>query len=175
MDRIIEFLSSKGLMPETIVAVISMLPVFELRGGIPVGILAFKMGMLHTAVYSILGNLIPLPFILEFFKPVSEFFERTNRGNNFIAYLRRRAASRSKIVEKWGYIGLMLFVAIPLPGSGLWTGSLIAFFLNMSPKKAFVYIVFGVLIAAIAVLLLTYLIKIGIIQNTGIFVKKVGV
>ncbi|MCD6578404.1 small multi-drug export protein, partial [bacterium] len=124
---------------------------------------------------SIISNIIIIPPILLLLKPVNKWLEGFEHGNNFIEKLRKRTLSKSKLVQKLEYLGLMLFVAIPLPGSGAWTGALIAFFLKMSLKKSLLYIIFGVIVAGVLVTLLTYLFYNGIIKNTGIFIKNVGV
>ncbi len=175
MHSIIHFLQSIGLSKEIIVAIISMMPIFELRGGIPLGVFFFKMNILSTAIISITANILVIPPILWLLKPVNKWLESFEQGNNIIEKLRKRAIAKSKIVQKLEFFGLMLFVAMPLPGSGAWTGALIAFFLKMSLKKSLLYIILGVIIAGILVTFLTYLFNIGIIKSTGIFIKKVGV
>lgn len=175
MDKIIHFLSSIGLSKELIVAIISMMPIFELRGGIPLGVFLFKMNILTVGIISVISNILIIPPILWVLKPINNWLEGFEHGNNIIEKLRKRALAKSKLVKKLEFWGLMLFVAIPLPGSGAWTGALIAFFLKMSLKRSLLYIILGVIIAGILVTFLTYLFNIGIIKNTGIFIKSVGV
>jgi uncharacterized membrane protein len=175
MEKIIHFLSSHGFSREMIVAIISVLPIFELRGGIPVAHFAFNFSILKSFYISVISNsliVVPLVYLLS---PINKWLENLKNGNNIIEKLRRHALKKSKLVDELEFIGLMLFVSIPLPGSGAWTGALIAFFLKLSRGKSIIFILLGVLIAGILVSLLTYLLDIGIIKNTGIFLKKVGV
>jgi len=104
---------------------ISLLPVIELRGSIPVG---YYQGLpwYTNMITSIIGNLLPVPFILLFVVKVFEFMKKRNIMVGFIEKIEKRAMSRSDSIANKEFIGLMLFVAIPLPGTGAWTGALIA-------------------------------------------------
>ena len=126
---------------------ISLLPVIELRGSIPVG---YYQGLpwYTNMITSIIGNLLPVPFILLFVVKVFEFMKKRNIMVGFIEKIEKRAMSRSDSIANKEFIGLMLFVAIPLPGTGAWTGALIAALLQFNRKKSFMYICIGVLIAA---------------------------
>ncbi|MCK4643278.1 small multi-drug export protein [bacterium] len=175
MQPIVDYLASIGLSGEAIVILVSMLPIFELRGGIPLGVFLFKFGIIKTVLLSLTGNLaVILPVVL-LLDPVSKWIEGINGGNNILEKLRQKALTKSALVQKLEFVGLMLFVSIPLPGSGAWTGALIYFFLKLDKKKSIVFIALGVFIASIAVGLLTYLIDIGIIKNAGLFLKEIGV
>ena len=134
---------------------ISLLPVIELRGSIPVG---YYQGLpwYTNMITSIIGNLLPVPFILLFVVKVFEFMKKRNIMVGFIEKIEKRAMSRSDSIANKEFIGLMLFVAIPLPGTGAWTGALIAALLQFNRKKAFMYICIGVLIAASLVTLGVY-------------------
>ena len=130
---------------------ISLLPVIELRGSIPVG---YYQGLpwYTNMITSIIGNLLPVPFILLFVVKVFEFMKKRNIMVGFIEKIEKRAMSRSDSIANKEFIGLMLFVAIPLPG----TGALIAALLQFNRKKSFMYICIGVLIAASLVTLGVY-------------------
>ena len=134
---------------------ISLLPVIELRGSIPVG---YYQGLpwYTNMTTSIIGNLLPVPFILLFVVKVFEFMKKRNIMVGFIEKIEKRAMSRSDSIANKEFIGLMLFVAIPLPGTGAWTGALIAALLQFNRKKSFMYICIGVLIAASLVTLGVY-------------------
>ena len=134
---------------------ISLLPVIELRGSIPVG---YYQGLpwYTNMITSIIGNLLPVPFILLFVVKVFEFMKKRNIMVNIIEKIEKRAMSRSESIANKEFLGLMLFVAIPFPGTGAWTGALIAALLQFDRKKSFVYIFIGVLIAASLVTLGVY-------------------
>ena len=134
---------------------ISLFPVIELRGSIPVG---YYQGLpwYTNMITSIIGNLLPVPFILLFVVKVFEFMKKRNIMVGFIEKIEKRAMSRSDSIANKEFIGLMLFVAIPLPGTGAWTGALIAALLQFNRKKSFMYICIGVLIAASLVTLGVY-------------------
>ena len=134
---------------------ISLLRVIELRGSIPIG---YYQGLpwYTNMITSIIGNILPVPFILLFVVKVFEFMKKRNIMVNIIEKIEKRAMSRSDSIANKEFIGLMLFVAIPLPGTGAWTGALIAALLQFNRKKSFVYIFIGVLIAASLVTLGVY-------------------
>lgn len=134
---------------------ISMLPVIELRGSIPVG---FSQGLpwYTNMITSIIGNMLPVSFILLFVVKVFEFMKKHNIMVKFIEKLEKRALSRSESVANKEFLGLMLFVAIPFPGTGAWTGALIAALLKLNPKKSFFTILLGVVLAAAVVTLGVY-------------------
>ena len=126
---------------------ISMLPVVELRGAIPVGA-AIGLPWYLNMIVSIVGNLLPVPFILLFSVKAFEFMKKHNILVKFIEKIENRAKKRSEGLATGEFIGLMLFVAIPFPGTGAWTGALIAALLQCDRKRSFIYITLGVLIAA---------------------------
>ena len=134
---------------------ISLLPVIELMGSIPIG---YYQGLpwYTNMITSIIGNILPVPFILLFVVKVFEFMKKRNIMVNVIEKIEKRAMSRSESIANKEFLGLMLFVAIPFPGTGAWTGALIAALLQFDRKKSFVYIFIGVLIAASLVTLGVY-------------------
>lgn len=135
---------------------ISMVPVIELRGAIPIGVGAGLDLPLAIAV-SIIGNLVPVPFIIIFIKKIFAWM-RTNikKLDGLVTRLEKRAESKSETVQKYAFWGLFILVAIPLPGTGAWTGALVAAMLEMPLKKAFPAIALGVLGAAAIVAFVTY-------------------
>lgn len=132
-----------------------MVPVIELRGAVPI---AYARGInIWVAVaVSILGNLVPVPFIIVFIRKIFAFIRRhMPKLDGLVTKLERRAESKGDTVQKYAFWGLFLFVAIPLPGTGAWTGALIAAMLDMRLKKAFPSIALGVLCAGIVVAFIT--------------------
>ena len=135
--------------------IISMLPVVELRGSIPVG---YSLGLpwYTNMIVSVIGNMIPVPIILLFIVKIFEIMKKKNILKNLVEKLENRAINRSESVTKSEFIGLMLFVAIPFPGTGAWTGALIAAMLKMNRRDAFISIFLGVTIAGTIITLGTY-------------------
>ena len=135
---------------------ISMIPVVELRGGLPYGI-ALGLEYPLALMAALLGNMIPVPFIIVYIKRIFAWMRRTMpRMDSLITRLENRANGKQEIVEKYGHWGLLLFVAIPLPGTGAWTGSLVAALLNIRTAKAVPVILIGICIAAAIMTLVTY-------------------
>lgn len=127
---------------------ISMLPVVELRLGLPYGI-AIGLRYPLALISAVVGNLLPVPFIIMFIKNVLAFLRnKFARLDGLITKIEDRAHLKSEVVTKYGPVGLCLLVAIPLPGTGAWTGALVAALMGMRMRKAMPSIVIGVLIAA---------------------------
>ena len=140
----------------TLTVLVSMIPVVELRGGIPFGVAA-GLPVWAAFLAAVLGNLIPVPFIIVYIRRIFQWMrEKMPRLNNLVDKLERKAHLKGQRVTKYKYLGLMLFVAIPLPGTGAWTGSLAAAFLDMPLRKAIPSVVVGVLAAGMAISILTY-------------------
>lgn len=134
---------------------VSMLPVVELRGGIPFGISAGLSPALAAAA-SILGNLLPVPFLILFTRRVFVWLRRHVPAlEGFISRLERRADAKKDLVQKYKFWGLLVLVAIPLPGTGAWTGALVAAVMDLRLKNALPAICGGVLIAAGIVMAVT--------------------
>ena len=135
---------------------ISMLPVVELRLGLPYGIaLGLDYPLALTA--AVIGNMIPVPFIILFVRPLFKWVRiHIPKLEGFISHLEARAEAKSADVLRYQTWGLLIFVAIPLPGTGAWTGALIAAVLNMRLKRAVPVIFLGVVIAGCIITLLTH-------------------
>jgi uncharacterized membrane protein len=146
VDPLIQWLS---VLPDGfIVIVISMVPIVELRGALPVGYVALNMPLSHAFAYSILGNLIPVPLIFYLLGPIEKLLRKWEKWNRFFNKLYKKTRARaSERIERYKELGLILFVAIPLPVTGAWTGTLIAYLFGLPFKKSFLVIVLGVLIA----------------------------
>lgn len=156
-ERLAEYLVALlggRLSREAVVFIVSLMPILELRGGILAG---FAMGMdfWSTFIISYIGNLLPIPFVLLF---IGWFFDllRGTRLSMIPEFFESRAIKRSESIKKYQYLGLLLFVGIPLPGTGAWTGALIASMLKMDKKKAFATIAVGVLMAGIIMSILSF-------------------
>lgn len=135
---------------------IAMVPVLELRAAIPAGVIA-GMDLPMVLAAAIMGNLLPIPFIIIFIRKIFKWMQsKSQRLANIVAKLEAKADKKKDQVLKYEFWGLMLFVAIPLPGTGAWTGALIAAMLDMQLKRAFPAIAVGVLTAAIIVTAATY-------------------
>jgi uncharacterized membrane protein len=129
--------------------IVSMVPVIELRGAIPIGV-GLGMSPLAALCVSIAGNLIPVPFIILFIRRIFEWMKKkSDRLGRIAEKFEKRAETKKGTIEKYKFWGLLLFVAIPLPGTGAWTGSLIAGMLNMRLEDALPAVIIGVLIAGI--------------------------
>jgi len=139
------------------VFLISAAPIVELRLAIPIAMVTYNMDWYSAFLICFIGNLIPIPFILLFLGPISELLSRIGIFNRIINWVFKRTRQRGGLVEKYGWLGLIMVVAIPLPGTGAWTGSLLAFLFGIRFKPAFLSIVCGVFIAGVIITTLTYL------------------
>ncbi|OUN25453.1 small multidrug export protein [Pseudoflavonifractor sp. An85] len=138
---------------------VSMVPVIELRGGIPFGVAA---GLPVWAAYlaAVIGNLIPVPFIVVYIRRIFMFMrQHMPRLNSLVDKMEQKAHLKSASVLKYQYLGLAIFVAIPLPGTGAWTGALVAAFLDMRLNRAMPSIAGGVLSAGLIISILSYGVK----------------
>ena len=138
---------------------VSMIPVVELRGGIPFGVAAgLPVGAAYLA--AVIGNLLPVPFIVVYIRRIFMFMrQHMPRLNSVVDKMEQKAHLKSAAVLKYQYLGLAIFVAIPLPGTGAWTGALVAAFLDMRLKKAMPSIAGGVLSAGLIISILSYGVK----------------
>ena len=134
---------------------ISMLPIVELRGAIPVGA-AMGLPLWSNYLVSVVGNLLPVPFILLFIRHILAWMKTTKHFSKIALWLEEKAEKNVAKVMKYATFGLFLFVAIPLPGTGAWTGSLVAALLNMRMKYALPSILLGVLAAGVIMSLASY-------------------
>lgn len=137
------------------VFLISMLPIIELRGAIPV---AYALGLSPLASYivAVIGNMIPVPFILLLITPLCNLLKKTRLLAWFPRWLDAKVEKNRHKVERYAFWGLFLFVAIPVPGTGAWTGSLIASFLGFDFKRSLLSVFAGVLTAGVIMTLLSF-------------------
>ena len=159
MSEIVEsfFLDVLGVGKELCVFFCSMLPIIELRGAIPMGF-AFELPWWQTYLLAIIGNILPVPFILLFIKSIINWMlhSRVKFFNRVAAWLNRKVEKRRGQIEKYSFWGVCLFVAIPLPATGAWTGSLVAAMIDMKFWKALLSCTIGVLIAGVIMTLISY-------------------
>ena len=135
---------------ELIAFLISLMPILELRGGLIAAAL-LGLDIVPAFIICIIGNLLPIPFILWFITPIFNKLKKTKHLSKFVNKIEKKALSKKDKIEKAEFWGLFFFVGIPLPGTGGWTGSLIASLINMDKKKAMLAITCGVLLAGLIV------------------------
>ena len=135
--------------------ILSMAPVVEVRGGIPFGA-ATGLDPLSCAAAAILGNMLPVPFIILFIRHIFKWLKKFEFTAKIVNFLETKAYAKGHNIKKYEWIGLWLFVGVPLPGTGAWTGALIAALLNMNFKRSISSIFVGVLTASIIVGAVTY-------------------
>jgi len=136
------------------VALLSALPITELRGAIPLALTIYKMPVFPAYIFAVLGNIVPAIFLLLYLKPFSDFLRRWRLFNMFFEWLfKRTRRNNEEKFEKYGALFLLFFVAIPLPVTGAWTGSVAAFVFGIRFWYAFPTIVGGVMIAGVIVTL----------------------
>ena len=137
------------------IVIVSMIPLIELRGAIPLA-MALKMPLLPSFIISIIGNLIPIPFILLLIKKICEWMKTVKYLSKIPLYLEQKVEKNKEKVTKYAKWGLFIFVAIPLPGTGAWSGALIASFLDFKFKDAMIAITGGVISAGIIMSIFSY-------------------
>ena len=145
----------KGGGKEVAIFIISLLPILELRGGlIAARILGVKF--IKAFIICYIANILPVPFILLFINYLFNKMSKWKPTKKIVDWLSNKTLKKKEQIDKYGYFGLFLFVGIPLPGTGAWTGSLLAILLNLEKKKSFIAIALGVLAAGIIMSLLSY-------------------
>lgn len=140
---------------ELVVFIISLMPILELRGGLIAASL-LDLNPITSYIISIIGNIIPVPFILWFINSILNWMRDSKRFSKIAKWLDGKVEKHKGQIEKYGFWGLILFVGIPLPGTGAWTGCLIASVLEMDRKKAFIAAMIGIFIASIIMMLLSF-------------------
>lgn len=147
MSLFLKYLSVFGL---------SMLPVLELRAAVPWGV-AHGLPLIAVLIVSIIGNMMPVPFIVFFVRPLFAWLKKKSTFlARIVSKLENRAALKHELVVKYELLGLLILVAIPLPGTGAWTGALIAALFNLRLKNAVPVIFLGVTVAGILMSIISY-------------------
>lgn len=158
MESLVELFSStlgQYVSEEVVIFIISMSPILELRGGLLAASL-LKVSITKAIPLCIIGNIIPIPFILLFIKKIFSWMKRFRIFRGLIEKLENRAMSKSGKVKQYEFLGLVLFVGIPIPGTGAWMGSLIAALLDMDIKRAVVAELIGIAMATVIMGFLSY-------------------
>ncbi len=143
----------KSIPPQIATMIIAMLPIAELRVAIPVALAGYKSSIPSAFFWSVLGNSIPAFIILKYIGPISDWLKKKSAGfDKFFAWWFKRTETKfHDSFLKYGSVALVIFVAIPLPMTGAWSGSLAAFLFGIPPRKAFWLILWGIIIAGIIV------------------------
>jgi len=150
-ESIIEFFRSLGINGKLLIPVIAAMPVVELRGAIPFAVWVMKYGVLESLMLSLVGNwLITVPLVF-FFDFLAGRLKKYEFGEKLLEKLYEKGRKRGELVRVYKSLGLFLFVAIPLPGTGAWTGALMAFLFNIRKRYSFLSILAGVTVAGIIV------------------------
>lgn len=163
MEVLVQWFSthlSQFISPEGAVFIISMIPILELRGGLLAASL-LKIPALKAIPICIAGNIIPIPFILLFIRQIFKWLKKTKLFRGLIIKMENRAMGKSDQIKRYEFLGLLLFVGIPLPGTGAWTGSLIASLLEVDIKKSSIAILCGLVMATV----IMYIVSYGIVGN----------
>ena len=135
----------------------AMVPVIELRGAIPYGVAVAGLEIWQAALIAVIGNLLPIPFLVVFTRDVFAWMrKKSERLDRIVVRMEKKADKNKDVVLRYQFWGLMILVAIPLPGTGAWTGALVAALMDLQLKKAMPAIALGVVIAAIIVTWITY-------------------
>ena len=145
-----------SFMPkEVFIFLVSMLPLIELRGGLIIASL-LKVPLVQANIICIIGNIIPIPFILLLITKIFNKLKQTRTFKPMVEKLENKALGKKDQIEKYEFWGLVLFVGIPLPGTGAWTGALIASLLGIRFRKAFPAIILGILLATCIMTIVSY-------------------
>lgn len=145
---------------EILVFIISMLPILELRGGILAAAL-LDMDPIVSYIVCVIGNIIVIPIALYFLEFIFKVLRKIKFFDKIITKIENKCLSKKEQLDKYGYLGLVLFVGIPIPGTGAWTGCFLASLLGMDKKKSFLAAMLGVILASIIMMILSF----GIIKN----------
>jgi len=132
-----------------------MVPLIEQRGAIPVGILGYQMNPWLVAIVSLIGSFIPAPFIYFFFNKIFAWMKTIKLFDKFTNFVEKKVQKGSKKLEKYKEIGLITFVGIPLPTTGLWTGTAVAAFMGLDFKKSMICVFLGGIISAVLIAILS--------------------
>lgn len=149
-----------GINKNILIFIVSLLPIVELRGGL-IAASILHVEFIKAFIICFIGNILPVPFILLLIEKIFEFLKKWNPTKKIVTKLEKKTLSKKEQINKYGYWGLLLFVGIPLPGTGAWTGTLLAVLLKLNKKKSFIFIALGVLLAGIIMSILSY----GILGN----------
>lgn len=146
-----------------LIFVISLMPILELRGGLIAASL-LDIAPLNAFIVCLIANVLIIPFVLFFIEAVLNLLSHIKKLGELITWFKNKTLKKKETIEKYGYLGIMLFVAVPLPGSGAWTGCFLAVLLGLDKKKSFLAALLGVLIAGVIMMIFSYGILKGILN-----------
>ena len=155
IQGLINLFTGLKISPKRVVFLVSMLPLIELRGGLIAASL-LDINIFESVVLCFLGNIIPIPFILWFITPIFEKLKKTKLFAPIVMKLENKALSKREKLEKYEFWGLVLFVGVPIPGTGAWMGSLASVLLGMDKKKSLLAILIGLVMSSIIMLILSF-------------------
>jgi len=160
VDSVISYFEQLSIAPEIIIVLIAIMPIIELRGSIPAGIFLLKLPIWYVFIVSVIANIIIIPIIIYGMGIVEKIITKRTWGEKIMtAFNNHIRKKHTRKIERYKLMALFIFVAIPMPMTGAWTGSFIAYVFGLPPKRAMIYIACGVFTAGILVTLL----------STGIF------
>lgn len=158
MESIVSWFAAtlgQRISAEAVVFIVSLFPILECRGGLLVASI-LKVELWKAIPLAVLGNVLPIPFVLLLLKHLFRFLKHFRCFRPLIEHLERRAENKSAALSNGEFLGLLLFVGIPLPGTGGWTGAMIASLMEMKPGRAMTAIFFGILLATVIMSLVSY-------------------
>lgn len=156
-SRIAQSLRRRGLAPEAVVLLVAMLPIVELRGAIPVGENLLRLPLWKTVSLAIVGNMLPILLVVFLLEQLTVWLGRVPLFRRFFDWLFRRTRARSGVIARYEFWGLVIFVGIPLPMTGAWTGAVASVLMAMPYGRSLLAIFVGVLLAAVVVTMLSLL------------------
>ena len=159
MESLLNFMleALNGLNKDLTVFIVSMVPILELRGGL-IASAILKIPYIRALVLCIVGNMIPIPFILLFINEIFAILKKVKLTKGLVTRIEEKAMGKSESIQRYEFWGLLLFVGIPLPGTGAWTGALVAALLRIKLKKAVPAIFLGILLASAIMSFITYVV-----------------
>lgn len=146
-----------------LIFLLSVMPILELRGGLIAAAL-LNMNPYTSLLVCLIGNILVIPFVLFFFEKVIEFLSKAKFFDKIFTWFKKKTLKHKNVIEKYGYLGILIFVAVPLPGSGAWTGCFLADLLGLNKKKSFFAALLGVVVAAIIMMIVSFGILKGIVN-----------
>lgn len=163
----------ENLIPYAIITFISAVPLIEQRGSIPIGILLYDLNPFMVLITCLLGSLIPSPIILLLFNPIFNWLKKFKSLNWFTNFVEKKLQKNTPQLEKYKEIGLIIFIGIPLPTTGVWTGSAVAAVLGLNMKKSLLCAFLGTLISALILTILSWAAP-TILGSIGINIENLG-
>lgn len=157
MDGLVNYMIElfNGLNANFTIFVISMIPILELRGGM-IAARILSVPYVRALLICVVGNIIPIPFILLFIDKIFYVLKKISITKPLVEYLEKKAMGKSDKIKRYEFWGILLFVGIPLPGTGAWTGSLIASLLRVKLKKSIPAVLLGIMLAACIMSIVAY-------------------